>query len=201
MIRINLLGRGKVRKAVKARKIRTASNQALQLIMAVSVIVISVAVVYFWQRALVNQDAEVSRQIVLAKREKVRQEGLLKENEAFEKRRKLLETRINVIESLKKNQSGPVRVLDVLSTCIQQSEGVWLRDLTQKDNQITINGTAKGSPDNIADFMTNLIRVGNFRNVNLVNLQEDNNRYTFSITFEGDILAQGTPITTSGSNS
>lgn len=200
MIRINLLGRGRV-KAVKARKIRSASNQALQLIMAISVIVISVAVVYFWQRALVNQDAEISRQIVLAKREKVRQEGLLKENEAFEKRRKLLETRINVIESLKKNQSGPVRVLDVLSTCVQQSEGVWLRDLTQKENQITINGTAMGSPDNIADFMTNLIKVGNFRNVNLVNLQEDNNRYTFSITFEGDILAQGTPPTTPASNS
>ena len=200
MIRINLLGRGKV-KAVKARKIRTASNQALQIIMAVSVVVISVGVVYFWQRALVSQDAEVSRQIVLAKREKVRQEGLLKENEAFEKRRKLLETRINVIESLKKNQSGPVRVLDVLSTCVQQSEGVWLRDLTQKDNQITINGTAMGSPDNIADFMTNLIRVGNFRNVNLVNLQEDNNRYTFSITFEGELMAQGTPTTPSTSDS
>ena len=194
MIRINLLGRGKV-KAVKAKKIRTASNQAIQLIMAISVVVISVGIVFFWERALVKQEEEVSRQIVQAKKEKVRQEGLLKENEAFEKRRKLLETRINVIESLKKNQSGPVRVLDVLSDCIQQSEGVWLRELTQKDNMITINGTAVGSPDNIADFMTNLVRVGNFRNVNLVNLMEDNNHYTFSITFEGDLMAGGAPAT------
>jgi type IV pilus assembly protein PilN len=176
MIRINLLGRGKV-KAVKARKIRTASNQAIQLIMAISVVVISVGIVFFWERALVKQEEEVSRQIVQAKKEKVRQEGLLKENEAFEKRRKLLETRINVIESLKKNQSGPVRVLDVLSDCIQQSEGIWLRELTQKDN------------------MTNLVRVGNFRNVNLVNLMEDNNHYTFSITFEGDLMAGGAPAT------
>jgi len=200
MININLLGRGKV-KAVRARKIRTASNQALQIVMAISVIVISVGVDYFWQRALVKQDEEVSRQIVLAKREKVRQEGLLKENEAFENRRKLLEARINVIESLKKNQSGPVRILDILSDCIQQSEGVWLKDLTQKDNMVTINGTAMGSPDNVADFMTNLVRVGNFRNVNLVNLQADNNRYTFSITFEGDLIAQGTPATSAAANS
>lgn len=200
MIRINLLGRGKV-KAVKAKKIRTASNQAMQLIMAISVIVISVGIVYFWEKALVKQEEEISRQIVQAKKEKIRQEGLLKENEAFEKRRKLLETRINVIESLKKNQSGPVRVLDVLSDCIQQSEGVWLKELTQKDNLITINGTAMGSPDNIADFMTNLVRVGNFRNVNLVNLQEDNNRYTFSITFEGDLMAGGAPTTSSPVNS
>ena len=101
MIRINLLGRGKV-KAVKAKKFRTASNQAMQLIMAISVVVISIGVVYFWERALVSQEEEISRQIVQAKKEKVRQEGMLKENEAFEKRRKLLENRINVIESLKK---------------------------------------------------------------------------------------------------
>jgi type IV pilus assembly protein PilN len=194
MIRINLLGRGKV-KAVKAKKLRTASNQAIQLIMAISVVVISVGIVFFWERALVKQEEEITRQIVQAKKEKVRQEGLLKENEAFEKRRKLLETRINVIESLKKNQSGPVRVLDVLSDCIQQSEGIWLRELTQKDNMITINGTAVGSPDNIADFMTNLVRVGNFRNVNLINLLEDNNHYTFSITFEGNLMAGGPPAT------
>ena len=194
MIRINLLGRGKV-KAVKAKKIRSASNQAIQLIMAISVVVISVGIVFFWERALVKQEEEVSRQIVQAKKEKVRQEGLLKENEAFEKRRKLLETRINVIEKKKKNQSGPVRVLDVLSDCIQQSEGVWLRELAQKDNTITVNGTAVGSPDNIADFMTNLVRVGNFKNVNLVNLMEDNHHYTFSITFEGDLMAGSSPAT------
>src|SRR5438034_2691842 len=130
-------------------------------VMPVAGVLMSVGIIYFWEKILVQQDEELSSQIMLAKKEKARQEGMLKENEVFEKRRKLLETRINVIESLKKNQSGPVQVLDVLSDCIQQSEGVWLRELTQKDNLITINGTAMGSPDNIADFLTNLVRVGN----------------------------------------
>jgi len=31
--------------------------------------------------------------------------------------------------------------------------------------------------------------VGNFKNVNLVNLQELDNKYSFSITFEGNIVA------------
>jgi Tfp pilus assembly protein PilN len=150
----------------------------------------SVGIIYFWERALVQQDEELSRQFMLAKKEKARQEGMLKENEVFEKRRKLLETRINVIESLKKNQSGPVQVLDLLSDCIQRSEGVWLKDLAQKGNLITVNGTAMGSPDAVADFITNLTRVGNFKNVNLVNLQELDNKYSFSITFEGNIVAQ-----------
>ena len=190
MIKINLLGRTKL-KAAKTKKISTASNQTLMAVMAIAVVVMSVGIIYFWQRILVQQDEELSRQIMLAKKEKVRQEGMLKENEVFEKRRKLLETRINVIESLKKNQSGPVQVLDLLSDCIQRSEGVWLKDLAQKGNLITVNGTAMGSPDAVADFITNLTRVGNFKNVNLVNLQELDSKYSFSITFEGNIVAPG----------
>jgi len=190
MIKINLLGRTKL-KAAKTRKISTASNQTLMAVMAIAVVLMSVGIVYFWQRILVQQDEELSRQIMLAKKEKTRQEGMLKENEVFEKRRKLLETRINVIESLKKNQSGPVQVLDLLSDCIQRSEGVWLKDLAQKGNLITVNGMALGSPDAVADFITNLTRVGNFKNVNLVNLQELDSKYSFSITFEGNIVAQG----------
>ncbi len=189
MIKINLLGRTKL-KAAKTRKIGTASNQTLMAVMAVAVVLMAVGIIYFWQKTLVQQDEELSRQIMQAKKEKIRQEGMLKENEVFEKRRKLLETRINVIESLKKNQSGPVQVLDLLSDCIQRSEGVWLKDLAQKGNLITVNGTAMGSPDAVADFITNLTRVGNFKNVNLVNLQELDSKYSFSITFEGNIVAQ-----------
>lgn len=189
MIRINLLGRTKL-KAAKTKKISTASNQTLMAVMAVAVVLMSVGIIYFWERILVKQDEELSRQIMLAKKEKARQEGMLKENEVFEKRRKLLENRINVIESLKKNQSGPVQVLDLLSDCIQRSEGVWLKDLAQKGNLITVNGTAMGSPDAVADFISNLTRVGNFKNVNLVNLQELDSKYSFSITFEGNIVAQ-----------
>lgn len=188
MIKINLLGRTKL-KAAKTKKISTASNQTLMAVMAIAVVVMSVGIIYFWQRILLQQDEELSRQIMLAKKEKVRQEGMLKENEVFEKRRKLLETRISVIESLKKNQSGPVQVLDLLSDCVQRSEGVWLKDLVQKGNLITVNGTAMGSPDAVADFITNLTRVGNFKNVNLVNLQELDSKYSFSITFEGNIVA------------
>ena len=190
MIKINLLGRTKL-KAAKTKKISTASNQTLMAVMAIAVVVMSVGIIYFWQKILVQQDAELSRQNTLAKKEKARQEGLLRENEVFEKRRKLLETRITVIESLKKNQSGPVQVLDLLSDCIQRSDGVWLKDLVQKGNLITVNGIAMGTPDAVADFITNLTRVGNFKNVNLVNLQELENKYSFSITFEGNIVAQG----------
>lgn len=189
MIKINLLGRT-TGKSPKAKKARAASNLVLQVIMAISVVVISLGIVYFWQKILRQEDEDLSRQITQAKKEKAHQESLLKENEVFENRRKLLETRIGIIESLKKNQSGPVQVLDVLSDCVQRSDGVWLKELAQKDNLITLTGIAKGSPDVVADFITNLMRVGNFKNVNLINLQEAESKYTFSITFEGNLVPQ-----------
>ncbi len=186
MIRINLLGKTRVKAAPRA--VRAPSNQFLQLIMAISVVVISIGIVYFWERNLSQADAELTRQINQARKEKIRQESLLKENEIFEKRRKLLENRISVIESLKKNQSGPVYVLDVLSDCVQRTDGLWLKDFVQKENVITLNGMVMGSPKVIADFITNLERVGKFSNVNLMNVQEVDSKYSFSITFEGNLV-------------
>jgi Tfp pilus assembly protein PilN len=187
MIRINLLGKAKV-KAARPKTVRAASTQALQAIMASSVLVMSIGIIYFWERIVSQEDADLSRQIVQARKEKIRQESLLKENEIFEKRRKLLETRINVIESLKKNQSGPVQALDTLSDCVQRTDGLWLNDFVQKDNVITLSGMAMGSPNVIADFLTNLEHLGKFKNVTLINIQEVDAKYSFSITFEGNLV-------------
>src|SRR5262249_9566646 len=189
MIRINLLGKAKL-KAARTKTVRTASNQLLMVIMAATIVLMSVGIVYFWERRLSQRDAELSRQVVQARKEKTRQESLLKENEIFEKRRKLLETRIAVIESLKHNQAGPVQVLDVLSDCVQRTDGLWLKEFVQKENLITLSGLAIGSPNVIADFLTNLENLGKFKNVTLVNIQEVDAKYTFSITFEGSMTPQ-----------
>jgi Tfp pilus assembly protein PilN len=189
MIKINLLGKAKV-KAARTKTVRSASNQTLMAIMAASVVLISIGIIYFWERTLSQKDAELSNQIAQARKEKIRQESLLKENEIFEKRRKLLEMRIGVIESLKRNQSGPVQVLDVLSDCVQRTDGLWLREFVQKDNLITLSGLATGSPNVIADFLTNLEHLGKFKNVTLINIQEIDAKYAFSITFEGSMVPQ-----------
>jgi Tfp pilus assembly protein PilN len=189
MIKINLLGKAKV-KAARTKTVRTASNQTLMVIMAASVVLISIGIICFWERILSQKDTELSSQIAQARKEKIRQESLLKENEIFEKRRKLLEMRIGVIESLKHNQSGPVQVLDVLSDCVQRTDGLWLREFIQKDNLITLSGLAMGSPNVIADFLTNLEHLGKFKNVTLVNIQEVDAKYTFSITLEGGMVPQ-----------
>ncbi len=185
MIRINLLGKVKV-KAVKTKVRRGVPTQVLQLVMLISVAVLSVGSIFFWERALSQRDEILTTEISRAKKEKTRQQLLLRENEIFDKRRKLLEARINVIENLKKNQAGPVRVLDRLSDCVQKTEGLWLRDFTQKENVVTLTGTVMGTPSTIADFLTNMEQIGKFKNVNLINMQETDSKYNFSLTFEAE---------------
>jgi Tfp pilus assembly protein PilN len=194
MIRINLLGKVKV-KAARPKVRRGVPTQILQLVMLICIVVLSVGSIFFWERALSQRDELLEKEINRAKKEKTRQENLLKENEIFEKRRKLLENRVNVIEDLKNNQSGPVRVLDVLSDCVQKTEGLWLKDLTQKDNLITLNGMVMGTPSVIADFITNLEQIGKFKNINLINVQETESKYSFSITFQGQLLPKTEPNT------
>lgn len=185
MIRINLLGKVKVR-AVKTKVRRGVPTQVLQLVMLISVAVLSVGSIFFWERALSQRDEILTTEISRAKKEKTRQQLLLRENEIFDKRRKLLEARINVIENLKKNQAGPVRVLDRLSDCVQKTEGLWLRDFNQRENVVTLTGTVMGTPSTIADFLTNLEQIGKFKNVNLINVQETESKYNFSLTFEAE---------------
>jgi Tfp pilus assembly protein PilN len=183
MIRINLLGKVKV-KAAKMKVRRGVPTQVLQLVMLIAMIILSIGSIFFWERALSQRDEMLTTEIIRAKKEKTRQQLLLRENEIFDKRRKLLEMRINVIEDLKKNQAGPVRVLDRLSDCVQKTEGLWLRDFTQKNNLITLNGIVMGTPSTIADFLSNLEQVGKFKNVNLINVQESDSKYSFSLSFE-----------------
>jgi Tfp pilus assembly protein PilN len=188
MIKINLLGKVKVKAAKLKKPRRGVPTQVLQLIMLICVMLLSVGSIFFWARALAQRDEILTNETSRAKKEKTRQESLLRENEVFEKRSKLLQTRLDAISDLKRNQAGPVRILDVLSDCIQKTEGLWLRDLTQKDNLVTLNGSAMGTPNVIADFITNLEQLGKFKNINLLTAQESDNKYTFSITFEAQIL-------------
>lgn len=73
MIRINLLGKIKVKAASKPKMRRGVPSQALQLVMLLGVIVLSVGGIYFWENALSQRDEELTKEINRAKKEKVRQ--------------------------------------------------------------------------------------------------------------------------------
>jgi type IV pilus assembly protein PilN len=111
-------------------------------------------------------------------------QAIIKESKEIKNKVKILEGKVQAIDLLKKNQQGPVRLLDELNQKL--ADDVWLDSLTEEDSQFTIQGNAFTN-EGIAIFMKNLARSNHFQDVELVqsiqttSMEED--IYGFTLTF------------------
>ncbi len=125
---------------------------ANNLIVVALVVVAAVLAGGYWfvkQNELKAKQAEV--EIKQAEAQKL--EKIIKEVEEFERRKENLEKRIETINNLKKNQKGPVQVMDRISQDLPDL--VWLDELTLNKNQIEIKGRGL-NPNAIAIFIENI---------------------------------------------
>jgi type IV pilus assembly protein PilN len=77
----------------------------------------------------------------------------VKEVEDYEKNKKNFEEKIGIIEQLRKNQSGPVHLLEEISRSLP--DRVWLTSLTEQGGKIDLEGKAVTNAE-IVDFINNL---------------------------------------------
>ncbi len=160
MIKINLLS--------EKRKGRTKGPEDLLrtiIIVNLSALLIAGAVTV-WVKSKVahlRDEATANKTVVetLTKR--------INEIKKFEKLNKELEDRGKIIETLRKNQAVPVRVLDEVSTLIPG--GVWLSSLGFKDNGISLEGNAFSNID-IVSFIDNLKKAQDLSDVYLEESRE-----------------------------
>ena len=73
--------------------------------------------------------------------------------EELEAKRDLLRHKINVINQLKENQRGPVRIMDEVSRALPDL--VWLTRFSMKGNTLTLNGVAMDE-NAVANYLSNL---------------------------------------------
>jgi type IV pilus assembly protein PilN len=150
MIRINLLGVERT----KTRKLPTFTIQAQQLTIACSlVLVASAAGVGWWFWTLRQTAAQVETDIATAQQEQQRLQSVLAEVRQFEARREQLQQRVQLIEQLRAGQTLPVQLLDHVSRSVP--EMLWLIDMEQKGDVLTIQGRANTLPA-VSDFVANL---------------------------------------------
>jgi type IV pilus assembly protein PilN len=150
MIRINLLGVERT----KTRKLPTFTIQAQQLTIACSlVLVASAAGVGWWFWTLRQTAAQVETDIATAQQEQLRLQSVLAEVRQFESRREQLQQRVQLIEQLRAGQTLPVQLLDHVSRSVP--EMLWLVDMEQKGDVLTIQGRANTLPA-VSDFVANL---------------------------------------------
>jgi len=96
--------------------------------------------------------------------------------------------RVDVIDQLRKNQSGPVSLLAMIGDTVNSTEAVWLNSMQDQGASIAIDGTALSS-DAVANLISNLQKTGFFRNIEIKESYQDNavkdmQAFQFTLTCE-----------------
>jgi type IV pilus assembly protein PilN len=149
MIRINLLGG---ERQVKKRALAFDVGQRLTLICSL-LLVATAAGIGYWYYSLNQRSAQVDADIGSSQQEQARLQSIIREVAAFDQQRAQLQQRVALIEQLRSGQSIPVQLLDTISKSIPDM--LWLTDLEQKGNDITIQGQST-TLISLSDFVGNL---------------------------------------------
>ena len=157
MIRINLLP---FRAARKKENIRRQIS-----IFSLSVFLLAIALFYY-NSVLANQVTELEENVNNSKIELRKLEAKVKEAKALEKNLKLLKQKRKVIEDLGASREDAVRLLDKMTDVLVPGR-MWLSSFSASGTSVKLNGTAMDNKT-VADFMTNLQKVEQFSDVNLV---------------------------------
>ena len=150
MIRVNLLGIERQ----KGRKPLLAIDPAQSVTVLCSLILVAaVLLIGWWYWSLSQETAQVEAEIAAAQQEAARLQPILAEVQQFEQQRTQLQERVTLIEQLRSGQSLPVQLLDHVSRSVPDM--LWLTELVQQDNQLTIQGRST-TLIALSDFVGNL---------------------------------------------
>ncbi len=80
--------------------------------------------------------------------------------------------RVDVIDGLRANQTGPVNLLAMLGETVNNTEAVWLSKMDDTGASVNLEGTAL-STDAVANLIANLQKTGYFKNVEIKETYQD----------------------------
>lgn len=186
MIRINLLAEGK--KPVVAKKKQTTesgikallASENLSFYVLLAVVFLGLVVVGGRYALLQSRISTLTEEVATFQAEVDELEPIIREVEEFKAKKVELERKVQVINQLKANQRGPVRIMDYVSRALP--ELLWLNRLQVGSNTITISGEAFNT-NAVANFMENLDRFPEFREPVLKDTSQKGGVYTFTLNF------------------
>jgi Tfp pilus assembly protein PilN len=200
MIRINLLGKAKPKSkraaASSAVEFETGgSPNSVNVLAAIVVLAATFGAIWWYQGQLDKEAASIKARMDAAQREA---QSLAQTKARFEQRQKVkeeYESRVKIIDSLRASQTGPVDVLTMVSSTVNRTDEVWLNSLTDGGTNVDLNGVAL-SADAVANLMTNLMKTGYFKSVEIKETFQDEGEkkiqaFNFSLTCEKLTAAAG----------
>ncbi|HEX4960891.1 MAG TPA: PilN domain-containing protein [Thermoanaerobaculia bacterium] len=184
MIKINLLSEGK--RTVRKSKTPAAAASRLegkdvgQWLIVVGLLVGVGALALNWW--LLNKELDAKNaEVADAQHEVDTLANVIKEVEDFKGKKTELERKIGVINDLKANQRGPVKVMDYISRALP--ELLWLDKMKMSADSIELEGRAFNT-NAVASFIENLDKVPEFDEPILKSTeQQGGGVYKFVINF------------------
>jgi type IV pilus assembly protein PilN len=180
MIKINLLaGAEKVKaRAVKTPRFEGVGTLGQNVLMAGVVILALLFIGWRWY-SLESESRRLRVEISKAQAEKERLQAIIKKGEEYKAKKELLERKIALITQLKRNQSGPVHLLDEVSK--QLPDFLWLDNMNESGATVVIMGKAT-TYNAVSNFYNNLTGSRYFNNVVLGTITAIPVGVTFSVT-------------------
>ena len=178
MIRINLLetAKGKNKRAggsslptLPAMEMGDMGSPRLKLL---AILVVTGLLNFgYWYR-LDRQEQSIAKQMQAAEQKNrelsdVKARYLERQTQANNYKR-----RVDVIDSLRAGQAGPVNLLAMLGETVNGTEAIWLRKMDDTGPNVNLEGTAL-SADAVANLIANLQKTGFFKNVEIKETFQD----------------------------
>jgi type IV pilus assembly protein PilN len=152
LIRINLLTEAR---AAAAKKKGPALPTGAKLNNLLLIGGLALGLIYIGTMFLVltSKRRHLDEEIGKAREEVARLKSIIDEVKGYEDKKRSLEAKIALINSLKTNQKGPVRLMDEVSKALPDL--VWLTDMVMQGGQLTLKGRTL-SPNAVATYLENL---------------------------------------------
>jgi Tfp pilus assembly protein PilN len=179
MIKINLISEAPAAAVSKRKRPEFSLGAKQGDIILVTMLAIGVAVSGTWWFVLKStlsglEDVQRERRI-----ERDELKPYIEKVEELEAKRALLKRKVEVINELKQQQHGPVRIMDEVSRALP--ELVWLTQLKMSGNNLTLVGDAMDE-NAVANYYSNLDSSPFFEEPEVKNLARKGDDFTFTLT-------------------
>lgn len=173
MIRINLLGVPKSKSKRGPSLAAVVPGAGVSVVMKVLLVFALAAAMNFgyWYH-LNGEKARLATQLVQAERKNRELSEVKAKYLEREKQMQQYKRRVDVIDELRSQQFGPVKLMATLGGTVDNTEAVWLSAVKDDGGSIDIEGRAL-SETAVANLITNLQKTGYFKSVEMKESYQD----------------------------
>jgi type IV pilus assembly protein PilN len=173
MIRINLLGVPKSKSKRGPSLAAMVPGAGVSVVMKVLLVFALAAAMNFGYWYHLNAEkARLATQLVQAERKNRELSEVKAKYLEREKQMQQYKRRVDVIDELRSEQFGPVKLMTTLGGTVDNTEAVWLSVVRDQGNSIDIEGRAL-SETAVANLITNLQKTGYFKSVEMKESYQD----------------------------